>query len=516
MTEQEWLNGNQLSIDIWNNKYKYKDESFEEWLDRISNGNSAIRELILKKKFLFGGRILANRGLQKLGKKVTFSNCFLEGTKVLTKDGYKNIEDIKKGEYVLTHDNTWQQVNATMSRKYKGPIYKITSNNLLSPIFCTPNHKFLTSAGIWKPIEDFVIKSSRGIKIDRLVSSKEILDYKWEDINIDILTDFVCEVNRKIVEKDNTVGISEYVNDKNTYIWRSPRRFINRYFVLDEDMLYLIGRWIGDGSVTIRANKVNPSIWQIVFNATTEKDSCDFCYNIIKTHFPLLNPTIRETEQNVLALRVENEIFASWFNNNFGHGCEGKYIPEWLGYPKKLLLGLLDSDGSVHAQSNFKLLLKNPNLVRWARNALFTLGINASPIKSETRQVADSFVVPTNQSRKLIPYLSKKYDDNRMNVDLSLDVQSVKVDEIEILDNYNTTVYNLSVKNNHSYMVNGVFAHNCYVLPSCDDSLESIFDCSRNLARTYSYGGETTALPPYTVMYSIKKLVNLYMQGVIF
>lgn len=77
MTEQEWLNGNQLSIDIWNNKYKYENESFEEWLDRISNGNSTIRELILKKKFLFGGRILANRGLQKLGKKVTFSNCYV-------------------------------------------------------------------------------------------------------------------------------------------------------------------------------------------------------------------------------------------------------------------------------------------------------------------------------------------------------------------------------------------------------------------------------------------------------
>ena len=34
MTEQEWLNNNQLSLDIWNKKYRYKNESFEDdfWL----------------------------------------------------------------------------------------------------------------------------------------------------------------------------------------------------------------------------------------------------------------------------------------------------------------------------------------------------------------------------------------------------------------------------------------------------------------------------------------------------
>ena len=44
MTVQEWLGkDNQLGIDIWNRKYKYKNESFNEWLDRICNGNEEIR-----------------------------------------------------------------------------------------------------------------------------------------------------------------------------------------------------------------------------------------------------------------------------------------------------------------------------------------------------------------------------------------------------------------------------------------------------------------------------------------
>lgn len=79
MTLEQWLNHNQLSIDIWNKKYRYNQETFDEWLDRVSGGNSYIRRLILEKKFLFGGRILANRGIQKINPeiKTTYSNCYV-------------------------------------------------------------------------------------------------------------------------------------------------------------------------------------------------------------------------------------------------------------------------------------------------------------------------------------------------------------------------------------------------------------------------------------------------------
>lgn len=77
MTEQEWLGNNQLSLDIWSKKYRYEDETFEQWLDRVSGNNSEIKRLIREKKFLFGGRILANRGLNKLGRKITLSNCYV-------------------------------------------------------------------------------------------------------------------------------------------------------------------------------------------------------------------------------------------------------------------------------------------------------------------------------------------------------------------------------------------------------------------------------------------------------
>ena len=75
---EEWLGAdNQLGIDIWTKKYCHDNETFDQWLDRISNGNADIRRMIAEKKFLFGGRILANRGLYKSGLKVTYSNCYV-------------------------------------------------------------------------------------------------------------------------------------------------------------------------------------------------------------------------------------------------------------------------------------------------------------------------------------------------------------------------------------------------------------------------------------------------------
>ena len=78
MYVEEWLGkDNQLGIDIWNRKYRNGEETFDEWLDRVSAGDEQVKELIRAKKFLFGGRILANRGLESQGRKISLSNCYV-------------------------------------------------------------------------------------------------------------------------------------------------------------------------------------------------------------------------------------------------------------------------------------------------------------------------------------------------------------------------------------------------------------------------------------------------------
>lgn len=92
---KQWLGeNNQIGMDIWEKKYRYNNESFDEWLDRVSGGDEDIKELILSKKFLFAGRILSNRGTQVDGRKVTYSNCYVVPP---PEDSLESIFDCAKG-----------------------------------------------------------------------------------------------------------------------------------------------------------------------------------------------------------------------------------------------------------------------------------------------------------------------------------------------------------------------------------------------------------------------------------
>ena len=65
-----------LGVDIWMKKYRHGDESLEDWFDRVSGGDVELRALIRGGYFLFGGRVLANRGIEGTG---NYFNCFSAG-----------------------------------------------------------------------------------------------------------------------------------------------------------------------------------------------------------------------------------------------------------------------------------------------------------------------------------------------------------------------------------------------------------------------------------------------------
>ena len=77
MTVQEWLGkDNTLGIDIWENKYRYNEESFDEFIKRLSNSRERLAKLIRERKLLLGGRTTANRNT---GKKASMMNCYSRG-----------------------------------------------------------------------------------------------------------------------------------------------------------------------------------------------------------------------------------------------------------------------------------------------------------------------------------------------------------------------------------------------------------------------------------------------------
>ena len=54
MNLNDWL-PNKLAHSTWRDKYQNNGETFDEWLDRVSNGDPDLKQLIVDKKFIFSG-----------------------------------------------------------------------------------------------------------------------------------------------------------------------------------------------------------------------------------------------------------------------------------------------------------------------------------------------------------------------------------------------------------------------------------------------------------------------------
>nr|DAT86759.1 MAG TPA: ribonucleoside-diphosphate reductase, adenosylcobalamin-dependent [Bacteriophage sp.] len=81
----KWLDDDYI-MDTWNKKYRnvvqvdentVNSETLQQWFNRVCNGDEKLIKRMEDMKFLFGGRILANRGLVTKDHKVTLSNCYV-------------------------------------------------------------------------------------------------------------------------------------------------------------------------------------------------------------------------------------------------------------------------------------------------------------------------------------------------------------------------------------------------------------------------------------------------------
>ena len=76
LREQGW-NMSDLQRDIYEKKYRYDAETFDDFLNRVSAGNNPVKKAIKDKRFMPAGRILVGRGLDQVGRKITLSNCYV-------------------------------------------------------------------------------------------------------------------------------------------------------------------------------------------------------------------------------------------------------------------------------------------------------------------------------------------------------------------------------------------------------------------------------------------------------
>ena len=208
--KSKW-NMDELQKTIWSNKYQYKDESFEEWIMRVSGGNLKIAKLIRERKFLFAGRILANRGLNKKGIKVTYSNCYVLSP---PKDNIESIFDTAK--------------NLARTFSYGGGVGFDISN--LRPNGAAVHNAAKTTTGavsfmdLYSMTTDLI--GQRGRRGALMIS----MDVNHPDIEefIDVKTD---------LEKVTKANISVRINDKFMKAVENKEKYICRFEVKETNQV---------------------------------------------------------------------------------------------------------------------------------------------------------------------------------------------------------------------------------------------------------------------------------------
>ena len=163
--------------------------------------------------------------------------CFREGTMIETKEGWKPIEYIQKGDYVLNRYGEWEKVIEPTCNWYNGWMYKIDFSGNEKPIICTENHQFLAITG--------------NSKVPKWVQAKDLIVNRGN-------TKHIClrPFNKNYPFKDNFIINKEeflhsYFKDS-AYSHKSYT--LPDQIIITPELMRLFGLFLGDGCLSLKEN----------------------------------------------------------------------------------------------------------------------------------------------------------------------------------------------------------------------------------------------------------------------
>lgn len=377
-------------------------------------------------------------------------DCFPEGNLVWTTDGYKDIKDVECGDFVLTHLGNYKKVYRTIKKNaYKFNNIKISG---AEPFQVTPNHKFYVRK---KKIVYVHKNKTNGFEKDMAYTT--MLEPQWVEaeylsneyrVGIPINTQSVIpEWNGTIKYRYNTYGKT------NSWIENTLSQYMN-----NEDFWWIIGRYIGDGSVDIK---------KCIVEICCSKENDE--YQEIKNHLDILGIKygFREKYTTNAFYFCSKEMCE--FVLQFGKGSLNKKItPTILNLPINLLKAFLD--GYISADGHWDMSLKNPVCTCTTVSKELAYGLQHCLLKTYGRYA--SMMTRNNQNnmiqgRKVNTYKAyvlqfyRDYNEKRMQYTIEDNVAWVNIRKNELVNDEQKSIYTFSVEDDESYTINNFSVHNC-------------------------------------------------------
>lgn len=267
------------------------------------------------------------------GNVIGSSACFKKGTQVETKDGWKNIEEINSGDFVINRYGEWEEViepTSMITHQY-GYSIELTGNE--RPVICTDNHEFLvitnkTKKPRWVQAKDLNLKTGESKHI-----GLEPVGFLYSQSNV---------INKK--EWDDS-----YIK-KNNFSYRKIT--LPEKILVTPELMRLFGLFLGDGCISL---KKNPRIG-FTFN---EKEYDNYMDSFIKKASKQLNITwsvSRRPENHRVDITSSSRDLINLFYYLFGDvKAASKRIPARLRISKELdyelVFGYLLADGYFRSRT---------------------------------------------------------------------------------------------------------------------------------------------------------------------
>ena len=383
-------------------------------------------------------------GMQKAFARALCSHPFLwqcvkPGTKIQTKSGEKNIEEILVGEEVLTHKGHFKKVLKTyknnVSDKTICNIKKMGDNRVLS---ITDNHPIYfqkkDKTYVWSAMENY--DKENKFVYPKLCTSNETPRYtitipngRWEQKIIKIKPDY--------------------------------------------KLGYLAGVFLGDGWIS--KNKGCHQYLQYSFNLL-ETETVNKVRNYIEDIFGKKTSLYEYPEKNEAKVQLGNKGVAKWFFDMFSTGSHNKKLDEsiydWdVEAIEGIFDGYLDSDGSCDDKclkfdsvngdmiSQLKLLFTKINMFGTISQLTYRSGFSNANTEVYRLAYSGNQLCSLRENKKRL----KLKNQSRQFFQENTDSFSFNAFTEIIHEQYTGVVYNLEIENDNSYVANGITVHNCDV-----------------------------------------------------
>lgn len=402
------------------------------------------------------------------GKRKGAFACFVKNTQVYTNNGVKNIQDVQIGDLVITHKNRLKPVVQTHKNKLGDrKIYKLEVQRS-KPVYVTGNHRF------WS----FYTKKYKHNKLQLGWNSIKDLKYLLDNPKTTRQSCYIATPTQTgITQTAQIIDVCDYndnikiIGDKVIPI--TGGQHINRFWCVNETFANLIGIWLGDG----HHKKTNGKLYGISF--TVHNKNTELIEFIIETCKLIFDCNIStHSSNNIVSIDINSRIVAKVFNELVGSGFNDKHLNSIMfkwgkTLVNNLIAGLITTDGhitkdkynAVLSMSNNKLMTDIYHLCR--ANGIIT-SFNKGKLRESKTEIPYIMSIPL--SLEIINNVYKYYEDNRIDeckaklLNTSED-NFLKILSITECDRKDEFVYTLGVEEDHSYMVEGLLAENCYLEP---------------------------------------------------